>query len=344
MSRIVELRRNDGIKEEAAAWIARLDSESMSASELAGLRSWIARSPEHRQAIEELAELWDRLDVLEACRPPARERKSSRPVWTAFAAAAGLGAVALAVWLIVERPGGIESVPAATETAVAAISETAVGEQKTVPLPDGSSVRLNTNSRIEVRYSDQIRRIGLIRGEAYFEVASQVGRPFVVETQRGTVTAIGTAFSVRVDAKAVEVTVQKGRVEVARKTPPARLAANSTPQFEAVATLDARQSVVFDESIEAIDELAPEQLVRELAWRDGMLIFEGDALTHVVAEVARYDNVEIVISDPELRNRRIGGYFRTGETDVLLAALEGSFGIEVERVSDTLIYLHPTQQ
>lgn len=341
--RIVPLRPDRQIRAEAAAWIARLDSESMPAAELQALRAWVERGPEYREALEAMAAAWDRLDVLEACRPSVRHADTARfrSRWLGFAIAAGLVGLAVAIWVytvpVQEAGSPATSAMVSADTAY----ETPIGVQESVSLPDGSSVRLNTNSRIEVAFSSTVRRVRLTRGEGYFEVERDPGRPFVVETRRGTVTALGTAFSVRVDNRAVEVTVQHGRVQVARKAPAARTAAGAEPAVEDLATLDAGQSVVFDESQNEINVLEPDQLVRQLAWRDGMLIFEGDPLEDVIAEVSRYDDVEIVISDPELRGRRIGGYFRAGETDVLLAALEGSFGVDVERVSDRLIYLYP---
>jgi len=345
VSRVVRMPPRATVDEQAAAWIARLDSDRMDACELRDLREWLEQGQEYREALERMAAVWDRLDVLEICRaalgPSAKVRQWR---WLPLGLAAGLAAlvgIGALVWYAMD--GGIPW-PAASplETAsTTVVHSTTIGERSSIPLPDGSIIELNTNSRIEVHYQENHRRVRLAQGEAFFEVASQPDRPFAVETDRGLIVAIGTAFSVRVEPASVEVTVQHGRVDVARKVSVESAGKAAPDSLDAIATLSPGQSLLFDEQLDSIDQLEPDQLARELAWRDGMLVFEGDPLSEVVAEVTRYDDLEIVISDPGLRGRRIGGYFPAGETDVLLAALEESFGIEVERVNDKLIYLHP---
>ena len=338
MSRILPLPNRKDVAEQAAAWIVRLDSERMDATALAEFRNWLARAPDHVRAAEQMAELYDRMDVLALCRSDV----ATEPVeprfrkWPALAAAAAVF-LALSLWLL---PGG--EVATTPEDPLGGsvpgeIYSTAIGEQKSIPLQDGSAIKLNTASRVQVQYGPERRLLRLEEGEGFFEVTPDASRPFVVETSQGVVTAVGTAFSVRVEAASMQVMVQNGRVEVSRK--PAAAPADSF-----AATVDQGQSFVLGETSDSLTDLQPAQILQELAWRDGMLVFDGDSLASVIKEVSRYDDLEIVISDPGLRDRRIGGYFRAGETDVLLAALESSFGVQVERVNDKLIYLHPAKR
>ena len=91
--------------------------------------------------------------------------------------------------------------------------------------------------------------------------------------------------------------------------------------------------------MESIENLVIQEVDRRLAWRSGMLMFEGETLSKVVAEIGRYTPLEVVISDPSLKELEIGGYFRIGDTEVLLQTLASDFGIEVERLGPDLVHL-----
>ena len=90
------------------------------------------------------------------------------------------------------------------------------------------------------------------------------------------------------------------------------------------------------DSIEVID--APE-IVQKLAWHQGLLRFSGDPLEDVVAEISRYTDLSIVILDPEIRDLRIGGFFKVGETEKMFQALETSFGVRVQRKGKNVVLL-----
>ncbi len=219
---------------------------------------------------------------------------------------------------------------------------TAIGEQRWVDLPDGSIVRINTNSRLQVNFSEDARDVILQQGEAYFEVAAS-SRPFVVTAGRGYIAALGTAFAVRLsDNNVIKVDVTEGSVVVTTTRDFMDIA---EPDFSFVAedgtsrVANAGDVVHIGESIDLVRSVEPILLERELAWRDGMLLFDGDSLESVIAEVSRYTSVEIVIAEPTLRDLKIGGYFRTGDTDILLSTLESSFAVEVDYIRPDLVYI-----
>jgi transmembrane sensor len=224
---------------------------------------------------------------------------------------------------------------------VQVLYSTSVGEQKSIVLPDHSKVLLNTASRIQVDYRVGQRGVHLLQGEAFFEVAHDTHRPFLVYAGANIVRAVGTAFTVRVQKQDVEVTVTEGVVELSSVPH----AVGSTvgkgliePQTK-LADIKAGQSAAFNQDVESIQSIKPQEIKRKLSWREGILSFSGEPLEQVVAEVSRYTPVTIVISDPAIRDIRIGGYFKIGETDAMLEALETSFGVRVNRVNDQLIYL-----
>ena len=109
-------------------------------------------------------------------------------------------------------------------------------------------------------------------------------------------------------------------------------------------TIKAGQDAEYgSDSIHMVQTVNPEIIERKTSWQHGMLMFEGETLAKVIEEISRYSTTKIIISDPKIRDLRIGGYFRVGEVDALLATLEKSFSINVVRVNDNLIYLNGTE-
>lgn len=227
---------------------------------------------------------------------------------------------------------------------------TGIGEQKTIVLNDGSSVQLNTNTRLKIDYNEQRRGIHLLQGEAHFQVAHNSERPFEVYSGAGIVRAVGTAFSVYLNHLQVEVLVNEGVVEVdkipalvveskddvsATSKPNQALAVQvKRPRISAgsQATFERHQplALIIEESIE---------LNKKLAWRKGTLVFTQEPLQALVDEVGRYTSVRIIIADSELRSLRVGGVFEVGNAEAVLDALALGFGVQVERVDEQLVYL-----
>lgn len=333
--RVTELPDRARITEEAAAWVAKLDGGPLTAEDLRALRAWAEQSAHHRAALDEVAEQWDSLDVLAVYRDgldaPARSFMHKR--WLPAALAAGLAMLAVALWLMVGPLRDDVTMQNATYA-------TAVGEQRDIALDDGTVLRVNTDSRLRVAYTKERRSVRLYRGEVFFDVAESAGWPFEVDTGNAMVTAVGTAFAVRIEAdNAVEVNVTEGRVRVSTHTVVPDVDSPGTAPGVYTTELAAAQRLRFSQVIESVQTLEQAQLERELSWRDGMLIFDREPLAQVVAEVSRYTPVRIVISDPALRQLEFGGYFPTGDTEALLNTLEGSFGIRIDRDESGVVYL-----
>src|SRR5690606_32526856 len=314
----------------AAFWVARLDRGGLSTEELIALRAWVGAHPSHMRELERAAEMWESLDALAALRHiVARPARTTRKRTIAFALAASVAGTALTVALLLGIVAGGTETPE-----YYAAFETRIGETQVIEPGEGSKISLNTNSRVAIEFGSTVRRGRLDRGEAYFDVASSDARPFVVETEFGNVVVTGTAFLVRVDDAGLEVAVKEGHVQLERA------AGDSGESRVALALLTAGEvaSIELDGS-RRIEPIETGQLVRKLGWRDGMLMFNGESLEEVIREVGRYTPIKISITDEALRTRRIGGYFKAGEIEDLLATLESDFGIRVERISDSEINL-----
>ena len=242
---------------------------------------------------------------------------------------------------------------------------TSIGKQSTITLVDGSSVRLNTNSQIKVDYRDGYRNIYLVQGEAHFDVAKKKAKPFRVYAGKGRVQAVGTSFTVYLREKDIKVLVTEGKVALAAQKPvldsskssevnlqskPEQSVADSVslpgdPEYYLTipveqlgllvegqgATILVAQDNLPDspagpQKVELMDVQAIE---RREAWRQGLLLFAGDSLEDVVAEISRYTTMSIEIVDPALKKIRIGGQFRVGDISGMFDVFEANFGLSV---------------
>jgi transmembrane sensor len=322
------------IEAEACAWIAQLDGGEPSNEDLDAFREWMQRSPLHREEIKRLSALWGDLNILTELAVPRRKPSRILSYFFNLRAAAAVVAVLMSAYMLWPRghaPAGVEW----------PLYATAIGERKPLTFSDGSKVLLNTESRIQVEYTAQKRVVRLLQGEAYFEVAHNPVRPFLVYAGVNVVRAVGTAFSVHVQRRDVSVVVTQGAVELSSMpdaVSSARVSTSSRHTVKLVA-IRAGQGATVDEHVEAIETIEPAEVTRKLSWREGVLSFSGEPLEQVVEEVSRYTSVSIVISDPRIRNVAIGGYFKAGETEAMFEALETSFGVRVTRVNDRLVYL-----
>lgn len=206
------------------------------------------------------------------------------------------------------------------------LHRTAVGERRVLALADGSKVTLNTASTVELAFTDKVRRVRLVRGEALFEVAHDASRPFLVDAGAARFRALGTAFNVRLRPDLVELTVTQGVVGV--------VAEDGRVDRPVAAKIAAGGGAVVRSGAVAPTALDDQHLRQRTSWQAGVLEFDGESLAQVVGEFNRYRQQPIVIGDPRLEAVRIGGRFEVGEADKFLAALTSSFPIEAIATAD----------
>lgn len=342
-------------REVATTWIARVDRK-LSEQELRELQHWLSQSPRHRRAFVEAAQLWDQMDVLaklaklfplESLNPPP-----SRIPWKSLTAVASVAAVTMAFLLLPQtgllrspgRPQAVAVAPA-TPTPAALTYMTAVGQQTTVPLSDGTRIHLNTDSLVEVSYSANSRRIHLVRGEALFEVAKDPSRPFDVHAGSHVVRAVGTAFNVRVSPSAgMEVTVTEGRIRVLEDR--ALRAGTALPAgssgMESPTAVAGQLVTVAGDGEPRVKALAADELSDRTAWEKGVLVFRGAPLRDVLKEFARYTDRKFVPNDDSIGDIPVGGFYRATDVDSLLLALNENFELRTWIVGDTVIIARRT--
>jgi transmembrane sensor len=342
---IVHFPEPEQLEEHAAEWAVRMAEGGLSDEDKAAFQSWYAASARHREAFSRLSQLWEHYDAVAelADHAAADVTRASRAEGGSRGAgalrylpgrrrllAASVALFALLGASTLER----EVMPPATATEMyETVAETAVGERRTVPLPDGSSVELNTSSQIAIRYAANARVVRLTRGEAHFTVASDPRRPFSVHAAERVVTAVGTAFTVQLRRDAVEVTVAEGRVSLAESQATRAGIPSAGPEVSLPA-LEAGATAVLHAGSRQVEALAPAELERKLAWRQGMLAFEGEPLGQALAEIGRYTDVVIEVTDPALRDLPVAGRLRIDDVENMLQALQLMADVRVERVTD----------
>lgn len=311
---------------EASRWFTVVTNPSISVQDLHRFRDWRA-DPDNAAAFEKVERMWGRTQLLSdrtlikdatadvLARYPVRLPKTEfklRPLITATAVTIAL----------------------ATTSALAVFQpwwptySTSVGAQRLEQLADGSRVRLNTDTRLQVRFTEGARHIRLLKGEAYFEVAHDTARPFVVEADDARVRAIGTKFAVHRDADQVAVTLLQGRVEVRETT----LATATTLAPGQSLTVTSR-GMSRPRSVDTADVTD---------WTTGQLNFSGVPLRAAVAEMNRYTSRKIVL-DPSVQvdGELVSGRFEAGDTANFLAALDAVYGLKVTRTTNREIRLAP---
>jgi transmembrane sensor len=345
------------IEEQAASWIAAID-RGLDATEERYLGEWLEASPLHGEMLVKCASMWDLLDVLQPIaklmpidQTLAPSQSPSKPhqtgdslvaandrVWLKPAMVAASVLMLVSIMVFLKLPDS--STPLANTQIVSPsttqqgqnttkIYRAAVGEVSIVPLSDGSVLELNTDSVVAVRFTKTQRNIELIQGEVYFDVAKDASKPFVVKVGEDEVTAIGTAFSVdagdlqKEQHSVDEVIVTEGKVRVKRRN-------SQTPIY-----LVTGQKVTARDDVLQVSNGADSGSL--LAWREGVVVFEGESLTEVIREIDRYTPLKFRIADKELASISVGGFFKTGNLDQLLLVLENNFGVVSQKIGDEII-------
>lgn len=299
----------DRVAEEAAGWVARLQSSDATEEDRRQFAEWLGRDPAHREAYDEFRRLWGELKDVPV--PPDRLKKlRGARRRAALSRAAGL-AVAAFFFVSVYQTGVLDRVRADYATSV--------GEVRTVVLDDGTRVDLNTDTAIAVDYSEAARYVRLLRGEAFFDVASNPARPFTVEDGTISATAVGTQYSLRTAAGSFhgDVQVEEGRVEV--RSGAERVLVNAGN----AATLTALGHVT----------VQPADVAGAMSWRAGKLVFSGRPLREVLSTLERYRHGRIFIMDDAAARQRVSGIFNLDNTDEALREIESTLPVTVTHMT-----------
>lgn len=243
-------------------------------------------------------------------KPPRMAQASRRNFLAASGATGGLIAAGIAGFVIGRRNDK---------------ATTAVGEIRRLPMDDGSIATINTDSAIKIAMTPAQRVVDLERGEAWFKVAKNKARPFIVMAGLARVQAVGTAFSVRRLKNSTEVQVTEGTVK-------AWLAEIDQPPL----WLNAGDTAVLTEHGQVTRNNASQAIEASLAWRNGQIALTGQSLGVAASEYNRYNQTKIVIQDPELAGEHLLGRFSANDPDGFSKAIAAAFDVEVRHVNNTI--------
>lgn len=301
-------------EDSAIVWLAKLNSPDLTQAEQDAFFAWVEASPLHQAAYIKAEQLWQRGAALEHVREPAVARVQSTFAWGRWQGWAVAFSCLLVVGLVV-----LTKAPGLDNTR---IYQTAIGEQQTLELEDGSVLTLNTNSQIKVHYSTQKRSAYLLQGEVFFDVAKDAQRPFDIETRFGAVRVLGTRFAVYQSATDATVTVMDGRVALGR-------VANSDQEFisNTVLQADQRLSLRSAQAGQAAENLDANA---SLAWRKRQLIVSDQPLRELITELNRYFPETIALADASLGERKITAVIQLGDIQTTLKAVAQSLGLHAE--------------
>jgi len=360
-SKKIESQEDDNIQELACLWVSRMD-RGLTTIEQQQLIAWCNQNTRHQKSLHEMAAFWDNLSVLNelsALFPlvGAKEKRIQNK-FVSVAVAASLAIVSIISVNALTNESFLPFLPSFNEQALSQTQNfnTKIGEQASFTLKDGSQIQLNTNSRIEVNYSAKQRLLTLVRGEARFDVAKDMNRPFTVVVGDKSFTALGTVFNVQKSSqKTMELVVTEGKVLISKATTAVNEIRNTLVQANEVSETSAlaatlvvsgEKAVIAEHSTSTnstpIEKVSLDQIHRDLAWQQGMLIFEGEPLSIALAEISRYTTSEFEIIDHELSQLHVAGYFKAGDIDGLLLSLQSNFGINFSKKPDGTILLTAT--
>lgn len=307
------------IEDRAAHWLVRREEPEWSADDEAELKVWLEQSASHKAAFWRLEFAWREADRIRSLGNKPEQRRGKWSIaggWQRAAVAAATAAFLILTTVETVRTTSSHNRPPTRY-------DTRVGDRKTVPLGDGSTLELNTASLVRT----EPREVWLDHGEAYFEVKHDPARPFVVHVGSRTITDLGTKFSVRRDADKVTISVLEGRVrvddaEAGQRSSSVIMAAGD------VAIMSGRSTLLTERSQGRVEN--------DLAWRDGMVSFEQTRLDDAAAEFNRYNRKRIVIADPAVAGIRIGGSFQAENVDAFVRLLHEAYGLKVVEAADTV--------
>lgn len=359
--------------QQAAEWYWQLSEPDVPPDIVSGWQTWLRASAENREAFSNVEAVLRQVDCVDDPPWPTeeelvaddydgtvpvtdwreQERRSAhrsgsferlsgwlRPPQRVWAVAASVVVTLVVTMFVVqfdfETGPGFESRPNF------AIYETRAAEHRDVHLPDGSSVSLGGKSMISVAYSADSRLVILKQGAAFFDVAKEAGRPFLVEAGNRRIAAVGTAFNVTRQDDRVVVTVTEGTVlvtqEAAAGAVPPRGNETAGSGDTDTARLEAGQQTTYDaQTLTPVTVADPADAV---AWRAGRLKYRGDALRYVIDDVNRYADRPIILADDAAGNILFTGTVFQERVATWLTGLEQAFPVVIEETPDGIVIRH----
>ena len=305
--------------EQADEWLVKLRSSDVSEEDKFQFSLWLNTSNDHARAFDDALNIWNQMAKVEylpevqrshaqSLAPKSKRAWYSIPLIQMGVAASLLAGVLSFGWLQQSQ-----------QPAMVSEYLTSAGELREIVLEDGSKVTLNTRTQLRVSYSDAQRSLRLLDGEAYFVVAKDPSRPFVVDVGAGTVTAVGTEFNIHKSELSTQIVITEGIVDVSEK----KDAYVNYPKTERV----------YADSLIGFDKFGMTKVSRAnseatLAWQQQQLVFDNAPLSEVLSELNRYLEKPVGTEHQSLADTHVSGTFDVSQPDVMLSTLMNLFHIK----------------
>ena len=296
--------RVDAARDAAADWVVRLSRPTVGEADWMDFDAWIEASPAHQQAYDKAIGIWSLVDAaapqVDAVLGPVPSPSAWASPTRRWQVAGGLAAAALAVAVV----------PWGDLAAKTVVYQTGKGERRVVTLSDGTRIDMNAGSRLSVRMGASARRVTMDDAEAVFDVAKNPRRPFLIDAGDRTVRVVGTQFNVRRRDGVQSVTVRRGVVEVT----PGSGASGRTYRLTVGQRLDHTEGATGSVLRTALPDDA-------MSWRTGRLIYRGEPLSNVVADLNRYSDKPLRLADAQLGRMPFSGVLQTDDGPAAVRAL-----------------------
>jgi len=323
--------REDDLFAEANRWFFRLQAEDVSPAEKQRFSQWLNDHPSHAKAWHDVHALMHALQAPAQASYNARAGDMRRPAYpgrqaTPRPARGGgwaLGWVAACLTLVVSAAAYVKG-PVLFER-WGADYVTVAGERQSITLADGTRAELNTDTAIKTEMAAAERRVTVLRGEVFLDIAKDA-RPFVVSTSYGEARDIGTAFSVRKGDGLSAVAVESGIVAI-------------RPTFGPATTVNVTAGQMAQYGSQGVTVPRGADLEKDLAWRRGQIVFHQEKLSDVVAKLNRYRAGRIFIVNPWIADEPVSGTFNIDQPDGPIAALEEVLGVKATYLTSYFVAL-----
>lgn len=307
------------IGEQAASWLYRANSSGWTTADQADLDEWLVASEFHRAAYWRLEAAWQDAARLAALRPIHRKPTTFKRIFNPQA----LKAAAVIVLLVAGVSGYRFYMTPSVHTYA-----TAVGGHRTLTLPDGTIIELNTDSVIQIADDLSERRVWLVKGEAFFTVTHDPLHPFTVYARDHKITDLGTKFIVRQSGDRIEVALLEGRAQF--ETTGSESAPQSTELTPGEFAIASRNGM-------SVSTKPVPVMMNDLSWRKGLLVFDDTTLSDAVAEFNRYNEQKIILLDSSLAKLRVNGTFPVHARREFAEVARAVFGLRASAEGDQII-------
>lgn len=321
------------IVEQAIAWHLKISASQRKASVNAKFEGWLAQDALHAEAYQRVNHIFQPIEYIDV-KAAGKSIVSVLQADHRVGIGKNLRGIALGLTLFVSMGLGLQMQPVKI---MLADNKTAIGEIKTLTLPDNSSIIMNTNTAFDVQFDEHQRIIKLYKGEVFVEVSKDASRPFVVVTEHGDARALGTQFNVIIKPDLTHVGVVESKVEACHSPSYFNDKIRNLNHRHCIA-LQPNQGVnISNQSLGEVQEIDANAIA---GWVSGAISFDNQPLTDVLAELQRYSPEKIVFSPAELHHIKVSGVLPVNNIPHAFTILAEQFKLQIKQVDSNIIKIN----